>query len=94
MALARSQLALALGMPPDTIYEPQENLAEHSFPAITVADLEQQALAKRPDLKQVESERSSPGEEYLHGEGRVRPAAERLRLVGNRQPFSGMEWRQ
>lgn len=80
LALARSQLALALGMPPDTIYEPQENLAEHSFPAITVADLEQQALAKRPDLKQVESERSAQAKSISMARGAFAP---RLNVYGS-----------
>ena len=80
LALARSQLALALGMPPDTIYEPQESLAEHSFPAITVADLEQQALAKRPDLKQVESERSAQAKSISMAKGAFAP---RLNVYGS-----------
>ena len=80
LALARSQLALALGMPSDTIYEPQENLAEHSFPAITVADLEQQALVKRPDLKQVESERSAQAKSISMAKGAFAP---RLNVYGS-----------
>lgn len=80
LALARTQLALALGMPPDTIYEPQENLAEHSFPAITVADLEQQALVKRPDLKQIESERSAQAKSISMAKGAFAP---RLNVYGS-----------
>ncbi len=80
LALARSQLAIALGMPSDTIYEPQENLAEHSFPAITVADLEQQALVKRPDLKQVESERSAQAKSISMAKGAFAP---RLNVYGS-----------
>ncbi len=80
LAFARSQLALALGMPPDTIYEPQENLAEHSFPAITVADLEQQALAKRPDLKRVESERNAQAKSISMAKGAFAP---RLNVYGS-----------
>ena len=80
LALARAQLALALGMPPDTVYEPQENLAEHSFPAFTVADLEQQALIKRPDLKQVESERSAQAKSISMAKGAFAP---RLNVYGS-----------
>jgi outer membrane protein len=80
LSLARSQLAIALGMPPDTIYEPQENLAEPSFPAITVADLEQQALAKRPDLQQVESERSAQAKSISMAKGAFAP---RLNVYGS-----------
>ena len=54
LALARAQLALALGMPADTAYEPQEALAERQFPAATAAELELKALEKRTDLKRVE----------------------------------------
>ncbi len=79
-ALARSQLALAIGMPSDTLYAPQENLAEHSFPAITVADLEQQALAKRPDLKQVESERNAQAKSISMAKGAFAP---RLNVYGS-----------
>lgn len=80
LALARSQLALALGMPADTIYEPQENLAERSFPAVTVGDLEQQALVKRPDLKQVESERSAQAKSVSMAKGAFAP---RLNVYGS-----------
>jgi outer membrane protein TolC len=80
LALARSQLAIAVGMTPDTIYEPQENLAEHSFPAITVGDLEQQALVKRPDLKQVESERSAQAKSISMAKGAFAP---RLNVYGS-----------
>lgn len=80
LALARSQLAIALGMPPDTIYEPQESLAEHSFPAVTVGDLEQQALTKRPDLKQVESERTAQAKSISMAKGAFAP---RLNVYGS-----------
>ncbi len=80
LALARSQLAIAVGMASDTIYQPQENLAEHSFPAITVADLEQQALVKRPDLKQVEAERSAQAKSISMAKGAFAP---RLNVYGS-----------
>ncbi len=80
LALARSQLALVLGMPSDTLYEPQEIPGEHNFPAITVVDLEQQALAKRPDLKQVESERSAQAKNISMAKGAFAP---RLNVYGS-----------
>ncbi len=80
LALARSQLALALGMPAGTVYEPQQSLDEHSFPAVTVGDLEQQALAKRPDLKQVESERSAQAKSISMAKGAFAP---RLNVYGS-----------
>ncbi len=95
LALARTQLALALGMSADTAYEPQEALAERQFPAATAAELESKAMEKRPDLKRVESERSAQAKSSIDGQGRTGSAAERLRLVGDGQSFPGMErWQQ
>lgn len=54
LALARTQLALALGMPSDTEYEPQQNLQDRGLPSANVQDLETQAMAKRPDLKRLD----------------------------------------
>jgi outer membrane protein len=59
LALARTKLALAMGMAADAIYEPKEALEERSFPAADVNQLEKTALDKRPDLKRVEAERSA-----------------------------------
>jgi outer membrane protein TolC len=80
LALARSQLAVTLGMPPATLYEPQEALSEHTFPALTVADLEQQAVVKRPDLKQVESERNAQAKSISMAKGAFAP---RLNVYGS-----------
>ncbi len=80
LALARAQLALALGMPPDTMYDPQESLTEHGFPVTTVADLEQQAMVKRPDLKRVESERSAQAKSISMAKGAFAP---RLNVFGS-----------
>ncbi len=91
LALARTQLALALGMPADTAYEPQDALAERQFPAATAAELESKALEKRPDLKRVESERSAQSKSVSMAKGALAPAAERLRLVGDGQSFPRME---
>ena len=59
LALARTRLALAMGMPADTAYEPKEALEERSLPPVDVNQLEKTALEKRPDLKRVEAERSA-----------------------------------
>ncbi|MDR3748069.1 MAG: TolC family protein [Acidobacteriota bacterium] len=80
LALARSQLALAIGMPSATLYEPQESFAEQGFPVPTVADLEEQALTKRPDLKRVESERSAQAKSISMTKGAFAP---RLNVFGS-----------
>jgi outer membrane protein len=80
LALARAQLALALGMSADTVYEPQEALADRSFPATPVADLESQAMEKRPDLKRVESERSAQAKNVSMAKGAFAP---RLNVFGS-----------
>jgi len=54
LALAQTQLALALGMPADTEYEPQQNLQDRNLPAVKVQELETEALEKRPDLKRID----------------------------------------
>ena len=59
LALARTKLALAMGMPADAGYEPKEALEERTFPPADVNQLEKTALEKRPDLKRLESERSA-----------------------------------
>ena len=80
LALARAQLALALGMPADTAYEPQEALAERQFPAATAAELESIALEKRPDLKRMESERSAQAKSVSMAKGALAP---RLNVFGS-----------
>ncbi len=80
LALARARLALALGMGADTLYEPQEALTDRSFPAPPVADLEAQALEKRPDLKRVESERSAQAKNVSMAKGAFAP---RLNIFGS-----------
>ena len=80
LALARTQLALALGMPADTAYEPQEALAERQFPTATAAELESKALDKRPDLKRVESERSAQSKSVSMAKGALAP---RLNVFGS-----------
>ena len=73
LALARTQLALALGMPADTAYDPQETLEERQFPTATAAELESKALDKRPDLKRVESERGAQAKTVSMAKGALAP---------------------
>ena len=54
LALAQTQLALALGMPSDTEYNLQQNLEDRSLPPAKVQELEAEALARRPDLKRLD----------------------------------------
>jgi outer membrane protein TolC len=85
LALARVQLALALGMPSDTTYDPQETLQERHFPTATAAELESRALDKRPDLKRVDSERSAQAKSVSMAKGALAP---RLNVFGSWQTDS------
>ena len=80
LALARTKLALALGMPADNIYDPQEALTDRSFPAATAAELEAQAMEKRSDLKRVESERSAQAKSVSMAKAAYSP---RLNVFGS-----------
>jgi outer membrane protein len=80
LALAHAQLALALGMPADTVYTPQETLEERQFPTATPAELESKALEKRPDLKRVESERRAQAKSVSIARGAIAP---RLNVFGS-----------
>ena len=59
LAMARTRLALAMGMPADSMYQPQEVLQERTFPPADMNQLEKTALEKRPDLKRIAAERSA-----------------------------------
>lgn len=59
LALARVQLATAMGLPAETEYEPAEVLAERTLPIASLSDIEKQALAGRPDLKRIEAQQSA-----------------------------------
>ncbi len=59
LLLARTRLALAMGMTSDALYEPKEALEERTFPPADVNQMEKTAMEKRPDLKRMESERSA-----------------------------------
>jgi len=80
LALAGAQLSIALGMPADTAYDPQETLQERRFPAETAAELEAKALDRRPDLKRVELERSAQAKSLSMAKGALAP---RLNIFGS-----------
>ena len=80
LSLARTQLALAVGMPSETVYEPQERLGERTFPDATVGDLESRALETRPDLKQAELERIAQSKSISMAKGAFAP---RLNVYGS-----------
>ncbi len=80
LALARVQLAVALGMPADSVYSPQETLTDRSFPSTNAAQLEAAAMQKRPDLKRVESERSAQAKSVSMAKGAFAP---RLNVFGS-----------
>lgn len=80
LSLARTELALAIGMTSDSLPEPQETLADRSFSPAPLADLETEALDKRPDLKRMESERSAQAKNISMAKGAFAP---RLNVFGS-----------
>jgi outer membrane protein TolC len=59
LALARAQLNIAMGVSVDAFYQPADPLAESSLVSPALVDVEQKALASRPDLKRIQSEQSA-----------------------------------
>ncbi len=57
--LARAELNIAMGVPVDSAFNPEEALAEQDFPMPLLTEIEKSALARRPDLKQIESEEAA-----------------------------------
>ena len=55
-AFAAAQLDTAMGVPPEEQFQPSQALNQGTLPQPALADLEKQALASRPDLKQIEAE--------------------------------------
>jgi outer membrane protein TolC len=59
LELAKAQLNLTLGVSPDASYQTEDALGE-SHPAVApLTELEQKALATRPDLQRIEAEQSA-----------------------------------
>ena len=80
LALARTQLALALGMPSDTEYEPQQSLHDRSLPPAKVQELETQALEQRPDLKRLDLGYEAQSKSITMAKGAFAP---RLNVFGS-----------
>jgi outer membrane protein TolC len=59
LELARAQLNTAMGVSADTPYQPADLLTEQNLTANSLPDLEQKALAIRPDLKRIEAQQSA-----------------------------------
>lgn len=80
LSLARTQLALAVGVSSGTLFEPQEALADRTFSPPPVAELEELALEKRPDLKRVNSELRGQEKNISAAKGAFAP---RLNVFGS-----------
>lgn len=80
LSLARTQLALAVGVSSGTLFEPQEALADRTFSPPPVTDLEELALEKRPDLKRVNSELRGQEKNISAAKGAFAP---RLNVFGS-----------
>ncbi len=59
VALAQAQLNTAMGVPLDSPYQVSGSSAERDLAAPSLPDLEQKALASRPDLKRIDSEQAA-----------------------------------
>jgi outer membrane protein len=59
LEFARAQLNTAMGISLDIAYQPADALTGRSLTARSLADLEQEALATRPDLKRIEAQQSA-----------------------------------
>ena len=59
LALTRAQLNTAMGLTLDKQYEPADSLANRALAAPVLNELEQKALATRPDLKRIEAQQSA-----------------------------------
>jgi len=57
--LARALLNTAMGVPPDSQYQPADPIAEGNVAAASLPELEQTALTTRPDLKRIEAQQSA-----------------------------------
>ena len=56
VAFAGAQLDTAMGVAPDTQFQLSQALSQGPLPQAALDDLEKQALASRPDLKQIEAQ--------------------------------------
>jgi outer membrane protein TolC len=80
LSLARTQLALEIGVSSSTLFEPQEARTDRAFSPPPVSELEALAIDKRPDLKRIESERSAQAKNISMAKGAFAP---RLNVYGS-----------
>jgi outer membrane protein len=59
IAIARAQLSNAMGLASDGVWQPAEALPEATLALDGLGELEQRALAERPDLKRIASQQSA-----------------------------------
>ncbi len=57
--LARAQLSTAMGLPMDSLFQPDEALAERALPVPVLQEVERQAVTNRPDLKRLQSQEAA-----------------------------------
>ncbi|MFZ0795851.1 MAG: TolC family protein [Candidatus Korobacteraceae bacterium] len=80
LSLARTQLALAVGVSSDILFEPQEALSDPTLSPPPVAELEALAIEKRPDLKRVNAELRGQDKNISAAKGAFAP---RLNVFGS-----------
>jgi outer membrane protein len=59
LAVALAQLSTAMGVPADSAYRPIEPAADRELPVPTLTEMEQKALANRPDLKRIDAQQAA-----------------------------------
>jgi outer membrane protein TolC len=59
LALARTQLSIAMGLSTEKEFDPSDTLAESTLPAKSLEEAEKQAIKMRPDLKRIRSEEAA-----------------------------------
>ncbi|MFY9912490.1 MAG: TolC family protein [Candidatus Sulfotelmatobacter sp.] len=59
LEFARAQLNTAMGVAVGTPYQPADGFTQQNLTANSLSDLEQKALATRPDLKRIEAQQSA-----------------------------------
>ena len=91
LSLAHTELALAVGMPADSKFEPVDVLAERDFPILPLSDLEHVALERRPDLKRLLTEESAQSRAVTMAKAAFAP---RMNVFGSWQTNSagGNNW--
>ena len=91
LAMARTRLALAMGMPADSMYQPQEVLEEQYVSGDRHESAGEDGAGGASRLEADCGGAQRAGEERCHGEGGFRSAAECVWLVGRGLPLCGMD---